>query len=117
MSTASFARLPRKVSQDLENAMSELRQSHFNRIDFPETHLQLGGMALVMRNPSAASGAFREVVTLDPQRIDAWVMLIRIAAATEGLAATRVLLSEALRTNPEDPQLIGIARELQNVQP
>jgi len=36
----------------------------------PETHLQLGSMALTMRNVPVAEGAFREVVRLDPQQIE-----------------------------------------------
>jgi hypothetical protein len=55
-----------------------------NRLDFPETHLQAAGVALTLRNLGAATGAFREAAHLDPQLTDAWVMLVRIAGATDG---------------------------------
>lgn len=40
-------------------------------------------MALTMRNLPAAEGAFREAVRLNPQQIEAWGMLVRIAAVTQ----------------------------------
>ena len=109
---APIARLPQRMAANLRIATSEWRQSLANRFDFPETHLQLGGIALAMRNPPAAITAFREVVSLDPQRIDAWVMLVRIAAATEGLEATRTVLADALEINPNDPSLLQFAEEI-----
>lgn len=112
---APIARLPKRMAANLRSATSEWRQSLANRFDFPETHLQLGGIALTMRNPSAATTAFREVVRLDPQRVDAWVMLVRIAAATEGLEATRSVLADALEINPNDPNLRGFAEEIRTV--
>jgi lipopolysaccharide biosynthesis regulator YciM len=51
-------------------------------------------------------------VTLDPQAVDAWVMLVRIAAATEGEAATRAVLGEALARNPGDRVLIEMLDSL-----
>ncbi|MGI9369610.1 MAG: multiheme c-type cytochrome, partial [Ruegeria sp.] len=41
--------------------MDDWRRSMSNRLDFPETHLVLGGMALTLRNAEAAERAFREV--------------------------------------------------------
>lgn len=93
--------------------MNEWQAALGGRLDFPETHLQLGGMALSMRNLPAAASAFREVVRLDPQQIEAWVMLARIAAATEGATATRTVIDEALAANPEDPILQQLQAELE----
>ena len=109
---APIARLPNAMAADLSGAMAEWQSSMQNRLDFPETHLQMAGMALTMRNFPAAAGAFREVVRMDPQRTDAWVMLVRIAAATEGAAAARDVVSEALAANPDDPTLRQFATEL-----
>jgi predicted CXXCH cytochrome family protein len=114
MLDAPIARLPDAIAADLQAAMDEWQTALATRLDFPETHLQLGGMALVMRNPPAAEGAFREVVRLDPQRTDAWVMLARIAAATRGATAARSVLDDALSVNPEDPTLQQLAAELGN---
>jgi cytochrome c-type biogenesis protein CcmH/NrfG len=81
-------------------------------LDFPETHLQMGGMALTMRNLPAAEGAFREAVRLDPQQIEAWVMLARIAAAAQGAVAAGAILDEALAVNPQDLTLQQLKAEL-----
>lgn len=104
--------MPPRVLADLGPAMGEWQQSLGARLDFPETHLVLGGMALALRNAPAATDAFREVVTLDPQRADAWVMLVRIAAATQGRDAARQVLFEALRVLPGDPTLQDLASQL-----
>jgi predicted CXXCH cytochrome family protein len=99
---APIARLPDRLAADMRTAFGEWQTSMQNRLDFPEIHLQLGGTALTMRNLPAASQAFREVVALDPQRTDAWMMLARIAMATEGPATARAILEEAVAANPDD---------------
>jgi predicted CXXCH cytochrome family protein len=114
MLDAPIARLPDAIAADLQAAMNEWQAALGSRLDYPETHLQLGGMALVMRNPPAAEGAFREVVRLDPQRTDAWVMLARIAAATQGAEAASAVVDEALSINPDDQTLQRLSSELAN---
>jgi predicted CXXCH cytochrome family protein len=112
MLDAPVARLPQAMAADLGATMAEWQAALANRLDFPETHLQLGGMALTMRNLPAAEGAFREVVRLDPQQIEAWVMLARIAATMQGVAATRAVLDQALAANPKDETLHQLKAEL-----
>jgi cytochrome c-type biogenesis protein CcmH/NrfG len=68
-----------------------------------------------MRDFDAATAAFRRVVTLDPQRADAWVMLARIAAAGGDRATVEAVLAEALEINPADPQLLGLQAQLGGV--
>ena len=92
--------------------MAEWRASLSNWLDFPETHLQLGGLALTLKNMPAATTAFRETVRMDPQRIDAWVMLARISAATRGADAARKVLEEAVAINPGNETLIGLMAEV-----
>ena len=96
----------------LGQAMAEWRQSLATRFDFPETHLVLGGMALTLRNFPAALGAFREVVTLDPQRADAWMMLVRLTDATEGREAARRVLRQAIERVPGDPGLMSLSGQM-----
>jgi predicted CXXCH cytochrome family protein len=110
---APVARLPSATQDDLDAAMKEWRAAMASRLDFPETHLQLGGWALTMRNFPAAKEAFRSVVEIDPQRADAWVMLVRLAAALDGADVARGVLGEALAVVPEDPTLRAIAIELE----
>lgn len=96
----------------LGEAMRDWQGSISNKLDFPETHLVLGGMALTTRNVPAATGAFREVVRMDPQRADAWSMLVRLTEVTEGRPAARRVLSEALDNVPSDPGLLDLAGQL-----
>ena len=105
MLDAPIARMPSAIEADFGRAMADWQGALANRMDFPETHLVLGGAALTLRNFPAAEGAFREVTRLDPQRADAWVMLVRIAAAVRGPEAAREVLSEALARLPEEPTL------------
>ncbi len=112
MLDAPVAYMPERIAADLRLAMGEWQNSLAQRLDFPETHLQIGGMALTLRNLPSAQAAFREVVRMDPQRTEAWVMLARIAAVTGGEEAAGRVLAEALAINPEDGTLQGLAREL-----
>ncbi len=93
-------------------AMSDWRGAMSNRLDFPETHLVLGGMALTMRNAQAARQAFREVVTLDPQRAEAWPMLVQLTQITSGPDAARLVLREGLSAVPDDPALRQLQTQL-----
>ncbi len=112
MVDAPIARLPRRMQADLNEAMAEWRRVLFNRFDFPETHLQLGGWALVQRNIPAAEQAFRTAVDLDPQQANAWVMLVRLAFATDGPAAAQEVLGDALARLPQDPALRALEADL-----
>ncbi|MDW4549237.1 cytochrome c3 family protein [Defluviimonas sp. D31] len=107
-----IVRLPGPAQAALEAAMSDWQSSLASRFDFPETHLQLAGMALTMRSIPGATAAFREAVRMDPQRSDAWIMLVRLAATTEGAEAARAVLDEALAAAPDDPALLQLGREL-----
>ena len=111
---APILRLPNDAQADLDAAMAEWRAALASRLDFPETHLQLAGMALTMRAIPQAEAAFREVVRLDPQRTVAWVMLVRIAAATEGAAEAYDVVQEALVAVPGDPALSALEGELRD---
>ncbi len=96
----------------VRQAMTEWQRSLSNRLDFPETHFVLGGMALTMRNAEAAQRAFREVVTLDPQRAEAWPMLVQLTEIVEGPDAARRTLREGLARIPDHPGLAGLATRL-----
>ena len=111
---APIARLPAAAQADLDAAMAEWRAALASRLDFPETHLQLAGMALTLRAFPQAEAAFREVVRLDPQRAEAWVMLVRLAAAMEGAAAAHTVVEEALVAVPGNPALSALEGELRD---
>lgn len=104
------AQLVRSQQAALGAAMGDWQRSLGNKLDFPETHLVIGGMTLTLRNFPAALRAFGEVVRLDPQRAEAWTMLVRLTDAIDGPDAARLVLRNALEQVPSDPglqQLIG----------
>ena len=89
-------------------AMGEWQRSISNKLDFPETHMVMGGMALSTRNFPAAEAAFREAVRLDPQRVDSWSILIRLIHATRGVEEALGVLGEALERVPDAPVLLQL---------
>lgn len=109
---APIARLPKTIEASYRRAMTDWQTAMGNRMDFPETHLVLGGIALTTRNFPAAENAFREVTRLDPQRSDAWQMRVRIASALRGPEAAREVLKEARSNLPEDVMLQEFEKEL-----
>ena len=95
----------------VQQAVTDWQRSMSHRLDFPETHLVLGGLALSLRNAQAAEGAFREVVELDPQRAEAWPMLVQLAHINRGPQAAVEVLDEALTRLPDDPNLGQLASQ------
>ncbi|WP_051927626.1 multiheme c-type cytochrome [Ruegeria halocynthiae] len=92
--------------------LAEWRTAISNRLDFPETHLVLGGMALTLRNAEAAERAFREVVTMDPQRAEAWPMLVQLTQINRGLRAARDVAQQGLTVLPDNPALLQLWNQL-----
>ena len=89
----------------LSAAMSELQAALRAKADFPETQMAIGGVALTLRNLPAASQAFRRAVTMDPQLVQAWLMLARIQAARGDRDEVQATLEQAIRSNPAEPLL------------
>lgn len=106
--------VPEHARAPLKTAMDELLQSLHARTDFPETHMVIGGIALTRRNLPAASGAFRRAVDMDPQLVQAWLMLARIQAAQGDRVAVTDTLGKALRDNPDN---IELQRALDEISP
>ena len=117
MLAAPIAHLPGPMAQSLQRAQGEWQATMMARLDYPETHLQLGGIALSMRRLPAAAQAFAEVTRLDPQHVDAWVMRARIAAATEGQEAAVRILARAIGANPDNAVLRDLLAQLEAPQP
>ncbi len=108
---APVARLPARIDKAARRSTDEWRASLFNKTDFPETNMAIGGMSLVLRDVDAAVQAFREAARLDPQLIRAWVMVARILAAIEDMDGARTALDEALVANPNDELLRALRSE------
>ncbi len=109
---APIARMPDRIAASFRRAMGEWQGALAARLDFPETHLQLGGFALTTRNLQAAEEAFRKAVEMDSKLVDAWVMRIRIAAIVGQSNRTRELLSQALHANPGNLALQSLQSEV-----
>lgn len=93
-------------------ASREWQDSLRAKLDFPETHMALGGTAMALRNPRAAIRAFEEVTIVDPQHVDAWIMQIRLHAETGGLAAAHTALQKALVAVPNNSALAELKTQL-----
>jgi tetratricopeptide (TPR) repeat protein len=83
------------------DARNDYHRTLQGRLDFPETHLQLGGLALTRRNLPAAQAAFRTAVKMDPQLIDAWMTLGRIAFVADGPESAATILQSAIDKNSD----------------
>lgn len=92
-------------------ALADWQRTLSNRLDFPETHLALGGMALTLRNAPAAERAFRQVVEMDPQREEAWPMLVQLTQIIRGPDAARSVLEEGLSVLPDSAALKALAEQ------
>jgi predicted CXXCH cytochrome family protein len=101
-----------EAGTDVARARAEWQAALAAKIDFPETHLVIGGTALVLRNLHAAEAAFREAVSLDPNLVDAWLMLGRIHAAVGDRRSARQVLERALEHNPADLDLLMLQNGL-----
>ncbi len=109
---AKIAHFPTQIDLALRAATAEMHASLLVNADFPEAQLAIGGGALAVRDVKAAEGAFREAVRLDPQRVDAWTMIIRILAATGDISGARHAADKALAANPSDATLKSFRDQL-----
>jgi predicted CXXCH cytochrome family protein len=97
--------IPASARLPLKQAMGEWQRSLMARADFPETQMVLGGVALALRNLPAASRAFGRATEMDPQLVDAWLMLARIEAVQGNREKVVRTLTQALRVNPDNTAL------------
>lgn len=102
--------LPANASKSASKASREWQSSLAAKSDFPETHMALGGAALAMRNVAAATNAFSEVTELDPQLVQAWMMLAQLHWSQGNMSTTETTLQKGLAANPEDPNLLELKR-------
>lgn len=103
-------------SPDLQTALSaamrDWQASLMAKADYPETQLTIAGVAMTTRRPSVALKAFEEAVALDPQREEAWIMIVRLNAALGNDAAARQALETASGLLPDSVALSQMAADL-----
>ncbi|MES9970267.1 MAG: multiheme c-type cytochrome [Candidatus Thiodiazotropha sp.] len=96
----------------VKNAMKEYQQSLRDKADFPEIQMVIGGVALTKRNIPAAVSAFSQAVKMDPQLIQAWIMLARIEAAVGKRLEAKQTLRKAVEANPNNKELLQLSKNL-----
>lgn len=109
--SAPAAGIPQDQRPKIAAATKEWQNALQARMDFPETHMQLGGIALTTRNFAGARAAFLEAVRMDPQLVQAWSIIIRLSLAMEQPDQARAALDEALAANPSDPTIAALAAQ------
>ena len=71
------------------------QRSLFARADFPETQMQIAGLAMVLRDFRTAQKALQTAVKMDPQLANAWLTLARIQVALRQPVRARKTLEQA----------------------
>lgn len=107
-----IARMPTRVTEDLSNAMSDWQGALSAKMDFPENHIVMGGIGLTTRRMDMALRAFGEATVLDPQLVQAWVMMIRINAALGNTEAALATADRAIAANPDSVELFLLRADL-----
>jgi len=106
------ARASPTLARSARQAVGEYQQSLAAKADFPETQMAIAGMALVFREYQVADRAFSEAVRMDPQRIDAWIMIARLRAARSDIEGALNALREGLAANPNDVNLTKFLKDI-----
>ena len=73
--------------------------------------MAIAGTALVFRKYRVADRAFTEAVKMDPQRVEAWVMIARLRRAQGDVAGATKALRDGLAANPNDVNLKKILKD------
>jgi cytochrome c-type biogenesis protein CcmH/NrfG len=104
--------MPERIVSDLNTAMQDWQSALEAKTDFPETQMVLGGIGLTTRRMDMALQAFGEAVELDPQLVQAWIMIIRIQSALGDKRAALKTVGNALEANPDSVELNLIRADL-----
>jgi tetratricopeptide (TPR) repeat protein len=108
----NIVRMPERVTANLGQAMGEWQSTLQAKADFPETQLVLAGIGLTTRRMDVALSAFGEAVAMDPQMVQAWVMMIRIHTALGNMDAAIETADAAIAANPDNIDLSLMRAEI-----
>lgn len=97
----STAGLDAEALAAVKRARLEFQHSMRSRADFPETHMQMAGLAMSGRNIRAADAAFSEALLLDPQLTNAWSARARMAMVSRQPERAVKIMMEGLEKNPD----------------
>jgi tetratricopeptide (TPR) repeat protein len=87
--------------RDLAAAFKEFQISIVSSSDHPNAQMALAGLALSVRNVSAARAAITEALAIDPQFADAWIMQARLDIAEKRPDLATATLDKAEKALPE----------------
>jgi Flp pilus assembly protein TadD len=97
--------LPAHYRSQLEKALAEYRQAQLVTAERPEAHLNLGLLAQLVGDASAAETAYRTALRLDPSFTPAYANLADLYRALDQDGKGEQVLREGLAVLPEDPVL------------
>ena len=103
---AGVAALPPADDKTYRSALQEYLDSRMANADTPVGHMAIGGMALSRRKWDEAEAAFRTAAEMDPQLVQAWLVLSDIRQARGDAAGTEALLTEAIAASPGNIDLL-----------
>jgi len=95
--------------------ISEYQRSLSANADFPEIQLAIAGTAIIFRNFPVAERAFREAAAMDPQLVNAWIMISRLRAARGDVGGATKALREGIGANPNDATLIQALKDFRGL--
>jgi len=99
----SIGPLSARQRKSAQTALAAFQRSLFARADYPETQMQIAGVAMTLRNFGAAQSALKEVLRMDPQLGDAWITLSRIQGALGQRGEAIETLQRAADAVPDNP--------------
>ncbi|RIA45419.1 cytochrome c3 family protein [Dichotomicrobium thermohalophilum] len=94
--------------QAAQAVLADYQRTLFARADYPETQMQIAGVAMTLRNFGAAQGALKEALRMDPQLADAWLTLSRIQAALGQRDEALKTLERASRNVPDNGDIFHL---------
>lgn len=103
---AGVAALPAADDETFRAALQEYLDSRLANADTPEGHMAIGGMALSRRKWDDAEAAFRTAAEMDPQLVQAWLVLSEIRQARGDAAGTEAALTAAIAASPGSIELL-----------
>ncbi len=98
--TVPATHIPEKHRADARHAIGDYQRSIVANADFPETQMQIAGLAMVLKKFAVAERALRSALSLDPQLADAWLSLARIQMATRKPKEAHKTLQQATTKLP-----------------
>jgi predicted CXXCH cytochrome family protein len=103
---AGVAALPAADDAKYRAGLQEYLDSRLANTDTPEAHMAIGGMALSRRQWNDAEFAFGTATEMDPQLVQAWLVLAQIREARGDAPGTEAALTAAVAASPQNIDLL-----------